>query len=73
MSPNWQRIAATTFKPGHICRRSGQYAELDRFGEPTGQEITMVRGKPFPATDAPGGMYRLVDATQHKSDEDAPA
>lgn len=68
MNLNWQYIAATTWKPGQSCRRSGQYVELDRQGHPTGEEITMVKGKTFPATNAPGGMYRLIDPTQHKGD-----
>lgn len=72
-APNWQRIAATTWKPGQKCRRSGQFAVLDRNGEPTGEERTIVKGETFPPTPLPGQMYRLVDATQHKGDEDAPA
>jgi hypothetical protein len=67
-TPNYQRLAATTWKPGHHCRRSGQYVEIDRAGQVVGKEITMVRGKVFPATSQPGGMYRLVDATKHAGD-----
>jgi len=52
-------------KPGEICQISGQYRVVDlATGRPIGQEVTVVRGEPFPPTPRSGLGYELADATR---------
>jgi hypothetical protein len=55
----------TTFKPGEITKRSGQYEIIGPRGGKTGEEITSVKNKPLPPARKPGITYKLVDPTKH--------
>ncbi len=46
------------YKPGKTCKVSGQYTDSD------GHQITMVKGKTFPATQRPGMTWKLTDRTR---------
>lgn len=46
------------YKPGTTCKVSGQYVDSD------GNQITMVKGKTFPATVRPDMTWRLSDASR---------
>jgi hypothetical protein len=50
------------YKPGIKAPLSGQIRET---GSQT--EKTVIRGKRFPPTSAPGNSYVYVDITKHKS------
>ena len=52
-------------KPGTPAPVSGQYERFNRLGNPTGNEVTAVRGKPLPPTPHSGQSYKLVDKTKH--------
>lgn len=72
MSPNWQRIAATTWKPGQSVRTTGIYEVLDKKGDTTGFEIGCNEGDPFPPPPPTSGgyMYRLLRRAHHKADKE---
>jgi len=46
------------YKPGTTCKQSGQYTDSD------GDQITMVKGKTFPATKRPKMTWRLSDESR---------
>lgn len=54
-------------KPGEKAETSGQYERIGPRGGKTGQEVTVVKGEPFPPTPNPKESYRIVDKTKHKS------
>jgi hypothetical protein len=54
-----------TFRPGEKSPRSGQYEIIGPRGGDTGDERTVTKGEPFPATPKPGMKYKLVDPTRH--------
>lgn len=54
-----------SLKPGEEAPRSGQYEIVGPRGGRTGEERTVVRGKPLPPTPAPGQRYELVDPTRN--------
>lgn len=56
-----------TITPGSIAPRSGQWELIGPRGGHTGQEVTVVKGKPMPPTSRPNMSYTLVDPTKHKS------
>lgn len=60
------------FKPGEICPASGQYAIVNRDGNPIGAERTVVNGASFPPTPESGQRYVLVDPTQFVASESRP-
>lgn len=51
-----------SFKPGTPAPISAQYKNTS-----TGFEITGVKGKPLPPTQAPNQKYVAIDPTKHKS------
>jgi hypothetical protein len=53
-------------KPGQIATTSGQYAVVGPKGGKTGEEVTVVKGKPLPPTSKPGQTFVLTDKTKHK-------
>lgn len=59
-------MSKTTLPPGTPTPKSGQYGVYGPRGGDLGREVTGVRGKPLPPTQAPGQGYRLVDKTRHK-------
>ena len=54
-------------RPGQKARVSGQYEIRGTREGHTGQERTVVRGEPLPATLLPGQRYHLVDPTRNRS------
>lgn len=56
-------------RPGEIAAKSGQYEITGPRGGSTGQERTVVKGKPLPPTPEAGQRYKLVDPTKHKGSE----
>lgn len=54
-------MGTKTFKPGQTVPSSGQ-AKNNR----TGNEVTVVRGEPFPPTPKRGDTYSIADKTKHK-------
>lgn len=52
------------YKSGQIAPRSGQYPQLGPRGGETGQEVTVVKGEPFPPTPKPGMGYGKPDLTK---------
>ncbi|HEY8419938.1 MAG TPA: hypothetical protein VIL03_05825 [Clostridia bacterium] len=54
-----------TYKPGQKVPFSGQAAVIDADGNPTGQEVTVVKGEPFPPTRESGYAYEITDKTKH--------
>lgn len=58
---------AKTYKPGQTAPYSGQYGIVGPRGGKISKEITMPKGKTFPATDKPGQKYYLEDPTNNKS------
>lgn len=59
-------MAKVRFKPGEKAPVSGQYPIIGPRGGDTGKEVTLVRGKRFPATPKPGGGFGTPDRTKHK-------
>jgi len=57
-------MARKFFKPGHIVPTSGQYEIHGPRGGKTGQEVTAVKGEPFPPTQKKNQSYKLVDKTK---------
>lgn len=55
-----------TYKPGETVPRSGQAEIIGSRGGETGNERTVVRGKPFPPTPRPNQEYAIVDKTKHR-------
>ncbi len=53
-------------KPGTETKISGQYKEISSKGKLSDTEITSVKGKKLPPTNAPGNSWILVDKTKHK-------
>jgi hypothetical protein len=51
-------------KPGEIAEVSGQYPMVGPQGGDTGQEVTVVKGEPFPPTPKPGMGYGAPDKTK---------
>ena len=49
------------YKPGEVCRKSGQYGIT-----PGGGERTVVKDEPFPPTPKKGQRFKLVDPTKTK-------
>jgi hypothetical protein len=49
-----------TIRPGQKVPTSGQYKN------PSGKEITLIKGKPAPPTRKPGQKFTLVDKTKHR-------
>jgi hypothetical protein len=58
-------MAKTTFKPGQIVPRSGQYGVVDSRGKPLGREVTSTQNEHFPPTEKPNQGYVLNDLTKH--------
>lgn len=54
-------------KSGEKANRSGQYKIIGPRGGDTGQEVTVVKGEPFPPTPKSGQTFEIVDKTKHKS------
>lgn len=57
-------MARRIFKPGHTVPTSGQYEIYGPRGGKTGQEVTAVKGEPFPPTQKKNQKYKLVDKTK---------
>lgn len=57
-------MARKLFKPGHTVPTSGQYEIYGPRGGKTGQEVTAVKGEPFPPTQKKNQSYKLVDKTK---------
>lgn len=57
---------SNTLKPGTETKISGQYKEINLKGKISDAEITSVKGKKLPPTNAPGNSWILVDKTKHK-------
>ena len=55
----------STFKPGQIAQKSGQYELIGPRNGRTGAERTITKGEPLPPTPKAGMKYILVDATNH--------
>jgi hypothetical protein len=53
-----------TYKPGQKVKKSGQYEIIGPRGGKTGEEVTSVRGEPFPSTPKKRQKYILVDKTK---------
>ena len=58
-------MAKRTFKPGEKAPTSGQYGRLLKGGKKSGNEVTVVKGEPFPPAPKKGQRYRLDDRTKH--------
>ena len=56
---------ASKLRPGTPTPKSGQYDVIKPNGRPSGLEITAVKNKPLPPTEA-GGGFKLADPTKHK-------
>lgn len=56
---------ANSYKPGEKADYSGQYGIVGPRGGATGEERTVVKGKPFPPTAKPGQRYVLNDPTKN--------
>ena len=56
-------------KSGEIAKKSGQYEIIGPRGGKTGNEVTVVKGEPFPPTPKSGQSFTLVDETKHKSNK----
>lgn len=52
------------FKPGQTVPTSGQWGLVGPRGGNTGQEVTSVKGEPFPPTPKPHMTYKLNDKTK---------
>ncbi len=52
------------YKPGETVPVSGQYPLLGPKGGDTGQEVTSVKGEPFPPTPKPGMGYGKPDKSK---------
>lgn len=52
------------YRPGQTVPVSGQYPVLGPRGGRTGDEVTSVRGEPFPPTPKPGMGYGKPDRTR---------
>jgi hypothetical protein len=59
------------YKPGEICRQSGQYAIVDAEGKIAGPERTVVRESKFPPPPESGQGYLLVDPTRLGTPDEA--
>jgi hypothetical protein len=53
------------YKPGEKAPVSGQYPVINRQGNPTGNEVTSVKGEPLPPTPKKGQTYGNPDKTKH--------
>jgi len=53
------------FTSGTIAPFSGQYEIINRLGNLTGVERTVVKGEPLPPTLVSGQTFRCVDKTKH--------
>jgi hypothetical protein len=51
-------------KPGETAKVSGQYPMVGPKGGDTGQEVTVVKGEPFPPTPKPNMGYGKPDKTR---------
>lgn len=58
-------MAKQKYRPGERAPHSGQYEILNRLGNRTGVERTVVRGEPLPPTPKMGQSYISVDKTKH--------
>jgi len=52
------------YKPGQTAPVSGQYPMVGPKGGDTGQEVTVVKGEPFPPTPKPNMGYGKPDKTK---------
>lgn len=52
------------YRAGQIAKKSGQYPQLGPQGGKTGQEVTVVKGEPFPPTPKPKMGYGRPDLTR---------
>lgn len=57
--------ASKNLKPGQPAPASGQYPIRGPRGGDTGQERTVVRGRPLPPTPKPGQTYGNPDRTRN--------
>jgi hypothetical protein len=57
---------AKTHKPGETADRSGLYGIRGPRGGETGDERTVVEGKPFPPTPRAGQTYVLDQPAHHR-------
>lgn len=57
-------MAKKLYRPGQIAPKSGQYPQLGPQGGTTGQEVTVVKGEPFPPTPKPKMGYGRPDLTR---------
>lgn len=61
-----EAMASPKYRPGTHAPKSGQYPLVGPRGGPTGQEVTVVEGRPLPPTPKPGMGYGKPDKTKHK-------
>jgi hypothetical protein len=54
-----------TYKPGEKVPTSAQVEIINRLGNRTGVERTVIKGEPFPPTPKSGQTYLIVDPTKH--------
>jgi hypothetical protein len=52
------------YRPGQTVPKSGQYPVVGPRGGATGQEVTSVKGEPFPPTSKPGMGYGKPDLSK---------
>jgi transcriptional regulator with XRE-family HTH domain len=62
----YQHYSKGTLMPGQIAPRSGQYQQIGPRGG-RGQEVTVVKGEPLPATPREKMVYVIVDSIKAKS------
>ena len=62
--------AKKIFKPGEHCEHSGIYRMVDEKGKhlKPNVERTVIKGEPFPPSDAHGHGFVLARAAKHKND-----
>jgi hypothetical protein len=58
-------MSQRTYKPGEPAPVSSQVGIVGPRGGPTGQERTVIQGKPLPPTPKPGQGYVVVDPTRN--------
>lgn len=55
----------STQKPGQDADRSGQVEIVGPRGGRTGNERTVIQGKPLPPTPKPGQQFLMVDPSKN--------
>jgi hypothetical protein len=53
-------------KPGTLTPESALYDEINRRGNPTGEQVTSTKDHPLPPTGKAGRAWREAEAAKHK-------